>query len=61
MAEIAASFEAHGLPSGFHRGAGDLYAALETFKDSPDPGLDSVLESLLRDPGGATMAGGAKQ
>lgn len=61
MAQIAASFEAHGLPSGFHQGAGELYAALEPFKDSADPGLESVLESLLRRPGGATTGGGAKQ
>jgi hypothetical protein len=33
MEEIAASFEAAGLPGGFHLAAADLYRRLEGFKD----------------------------
>src|SRR5256885_423539 len=33
MEEIAASFEAAGLPAGFHLAAADLYRRLEGFKD----------------------------
>ena len=33
MEEIAASFEAAGLPGGFHLAAADLYRRLESFKD----------------------------
>jgi 3-hydroxyisobutyrate dehydrogenase-like beta-hydroxyacid dehydrogenase len=37
MREIAATFEAAGLPSGFHRTAADLYERLVAFKDRTDP------------------------
>jgi len=52
MEEIAAAFAAHGLPSGFHAGAAELYRALGEFKDrSPGPSLNEVLELLC---GGAS-------
>lgn len=38
MEEIAASFEAAGLPGGFHKAAADLYRRLAPFKDRIDPG-----------------------
>jgi 3-hydroxyisobutyrate dehydrogenase-like beta-hydroxyacid dehydrogenase len=37
MEEIAASFEAAGLPGGFHLAAADLYRRLEGFKDGAGP------------------------
>ena len=37
MEEIAASFEAAGLPGGFHHAAADLYRRLEQFKDAAKP------------------------
>ena len=39
MREIAATFEAVGLPSGFHSTAADLYERLTAFKDRTDPPL----------------------
>jgi 3-hydroxyisobutyrate dehydrogenase-like beta-hydroxyacid dehydrogenase len=51
MEEIAATFEAAGLPGGFHRAAHDVYQRLAHFKDAADvPELSSVLAALL--PGG---------
>jgi len=44
MEEIAATFEAAGLPGDFHRGAAEIYRRLERFKDDPDA------------PGGAELA-----
>jgi len=37
MEEIAAGFEAAGLPAGFHLAAADIYRRLEGFKDAPKP------------------------
>ena len=37
MEEISASFEAAGLPPGFHQAAADLYRRLEQFKDAATP------------------------
>lgn len=37
MEEIAASFEAAGLPAGFHLAAADIYRRLEGFKDAAKP------------------------
>lgn len=37
MDEIAASFEAAGLPGGFHLAAADIYSRLEDFKDATKP------------------------
>ena len=44
MQEIAASFEAAGLPSGTHQAAEEIFRALAPFKDNPDA------------PGGAELA-----
>lgn len=50
MEEIAASFSAHGLPSGFHQAASEVYGRLATFKDAePAPELDVVVERLRTD------------
>ena len=48
MEEIAASFEAAGLPAGFHKAAADLYRRLAPFKDRTDPGpeVKEVLDAL---------------
>ena len=49
MEEIAASFEAAGLPAGFHLAAADIYRRLEGFKDAPGPpALSEVKAALLR-------------
>ena len=48
MKEIAATFEAAGLPMGFHMAAADIYERLERFKDhtDPPPPLAEVVETL---------------
>jgi len=51
MHEIAATFEAAGIPCGFHEAAAELYSALAEFKGCADPDLDAVLARLLRTPG----------
>jgi 3-hydroxyisobutyrate dehydrogenase-like beta-hydroxyacid dehydrogenase len=49
MEEIAASFEAAGLPGGFHLAAADLYRRLEGFKDgSTAPALAEVTAAFRR-------------
>jgi len=49
MEEIAASFEAAGLPAGFHLAAADIYRRLEGFKDAAKPPtLAEVTASLSR-------------
>ena len=50
MEEIAASFAAVGLPDGFHKGAADLYARLQGFKDRKAPPLADVIRALRRQP-----------
>ncbi len=51
MEEIAASFEAAGLPAGFHLAAADIYRRLEGFKDAArPPALAEVTAALLRRP-----------
>jgi len=51
MREIAATFEAAGLPGGFHQGAADVYTRLAAYKDcDPPPELTEIIETLL-DPG----------
>jgi len=48
MDEIAATFEADGLPGGFHRAAADVYRRLAAFKDDPDaPGGAELAQHLL--------------
>lgn len=47
MDEIAATFAAAGMPSGFHEAAAELYQRLAAFKDAPaTPTLDAVLDAL---------------
>ncbi len=46
MEEIAATFEAAGLPGGFHQAAAEVYARLSNFKGSTEPSLDDVLAAL---------------
>jgi len=51
MEEIAASFEAAGLPGGFHLAAADLYRRLETFKaGTAPPTLSEVTAAIRRSP-----------
>jgi hypothetical protein len=48
MEEIAATFEAAGLPGGFHLAAHEVYQRMAQFKDAPEvPELAEVLQSLL--------------
>ncbi len=48
MDEIASTFEAAGLPGGFHAAAGEVYRRLARFKDAEDiPELESVLMTLM--------------
>lgn len=47
MEEIAATFEAAGMPAGFHLAAADIYQRLAEFKDAPaTPPLDAILTAL---------------
>ncbi len=49
MHEIAATFEAAGLPPGFFEAAAEVYERLAEFKDvDPSPGPDEVAERLRR-------------
>ena len=48
MDEIEATFEAVGLPEGFHQAAGEVYRRLGAFKDSPSTTVEEMLEALLR-------------
>jgi 3-hydroxyisobutyrate dehydrogenase-like beta-hydroxyacid dehydrogenase len=48
MKEIAATFQAAGLPDEFHRAATEIYRRMSNFKDSAEtPSLQSVLKALL--------------
>jgi len=48
MLEIAGTFEAAGLPGGFHRAASDVYQRLGGYKDSdPPPEVADVVSTLL--------------
>ena len=46
MEEIAATFAAHNLPSGFHTAAAELYERMAELKDLPPADLQQVLRSL---------------
>ncbi len=47
MEEIAATFEAAGVPGGFHRAAAELYRRLAGFKDAAElPEVEDVLAAL---------------
>jgi 3-hydroxyisobutyrate dehydrogenase-like beta-hydroxyacid dehydrogenase len=49
MEEIAATFEATGLPPGFHEGAGEIFEAMAAFKDAERaPTFDEVMDAILR-------------
>ncbi|MEP7359311.1 MAG: DUF1932 domain-containing protein, partial [Anaerolineales bacterium] len=48
MDEIAATFEAAGLPGGFHHAAAELYRRLASFKAASAPPLDEVLAALAQ-------------
>ncbi len=47
MREIAATFEAAGLPAGFHEAAAEVYGRLAGLKDTDDGDLADVLRRLL--------------
>ncbi len=50
MEEIAATFEASGLPGGFHQAAADIYLRLVDFKGRQAlPEIEEVLEALAGD------------
>jgi 3-hydroxyisobutyrate dehydrogenase-like beta-hydroxyacid dehydrogenase len=58
MDEIAATFDAAGLPPGFHAAAADLYRRLAPFKGTPGlPELEAVLAALLEDAASGTPEG----
>jgi 3-hydroxyisobutyrate dehydrogenase-like beta-hydroxyacid dehydrogenase len=49
MDEISATFEAAGLPGGFHAAAAELYRRIAPFKDAPaTPPLQDVLAALIQ-------------
>jgi 3-hydroxyisobutyrate dehydrogenase-like beta-hydroxyacid dehydrogenase len=49
MDEIAAAFEAAGLPGGFHRAAGEIYRRLADYKDAAaPPAMADLVEPLTR-------------
>lgn len=48
MREIAATFQAAGLPGGFHLAAAEIYQRLEGYKDcEPAPPLSEIIATLL--------------
>ncbi len=47
MEEIAATFEAQGLPGGFHQAAAAAYGRMSGLKDAAEPDLEAVLAALL--------------
>ena len=52
MREIAATFQAAGLPGGFHEAAAEVYRRMRDLKDvAGGADLEWVLEALLRDAG----------
>jgi 3-hydroxyisobutyrate dehydrogenase-like beta-hydroxyacid dehydrogenase len=52
MDEIAATFDADGLPDGFHRAAGELYRRMAIYKDATAaPSIEDVAKTLLEAPG----------
>ena len=52
MKEIAATFEAAGLPAGFHNAAAEVCQRLAGFKDQTDPApaIGDVIDKLLSNP-----------
>ena len=53
MREIAATFEAGDLPSGFHDAAAEIYHRMRSLKDVADSDIDRVLATLLSNADGA--------
>jgi 3-hydroxyisobutyrate dehydrogenase-like beta-hydroxyacid dehydrogenase len=53
MDEIAATFEAAGLPDGFHRAAGEIYRRLADYKDVATPPAMTDLVAPLTRPAGS--------
>ncbi|MEZ4501320.1 MAG: DUF1932 domain-containing protein [Dehalococcoidia bacterium] len=50
MEEISATFEASGLPGGFHAAAADLYSRLDRYQDAdPPPSVDEIVDAALND------------
>ena len=47
MREIAATFAAAGLPSGFHQAASDVYRRMRDLKTVQDADIERVIETLL--------------
>ena len=48
MLEIASTFDAAGLPAGFHRAAAEIYERMAHFKNEDPASLDQVIETLLK-------------
>jgi 3-hydroxyisobutyrate dehydrogenase-like beta-hydroxyacid dehydrogenase len=49
MREIASTFQAAGLPDGFHMAAADVYQRIANFKDASEtPSLDKIIKALLK-------------
>lgn len=48
MREIAATFEAAGLPGGFHEAAAEVYRRLADFRDAPEPPPLAAIAAALR-------------
>jgi 3-hydroxyisobutyrate dehydrogenase-like beta-hydroxyacid dehydrogenase len=52
MDEIAATFDGASLPDGFHRGAGEIYRRMASYKDAPTPpSMEDVAKTLLKESG----------
>jgi 3-hydroxyisobutyrate dehydrogenase-like beta-hydroxyacid dehydrogenase len=52
MDEIAATFAGAGLPDGFHRGAGEVYRRMASYKDAAaPPSMEDVARTLLKESG----------
>jgi len=48
MDEISATFDAAGLPGGFHAAAADLYHRIAQFKDDTSVPLEEILDTLIQ-------------
>lgn len=59
MREIAATFAAADLPSGFHESAADIFQRMAPLKDRKDANLDAVLRAILGDRESDARTGGA--
>ena len=49
MREIAATFAAVDLPSGFHEGAAEIFQRMASLKDCKDANMDDALQAILGD------------